>query len=101
MGRGPAFPLRLLGCSRRELALFDTCEAFLGRMKSEALERVGILALGDGAFHYVHVSSGRPELVSSFPLTSWKDEDLRNHKMFMSGDVGCSECLVTRIVGDR
>ena len=135
------------GLFASELVEFDSCEAFLDRMKSEALERVGpygfddgrsimvddwveedameaaaaplaedaptagvdysttnvqelgvdepdivktdghrILALAYGALHYVDVSSEIPELVSSLPLTSWKDRELWNHQMFVSGD---------------
>ena len=45
-----------------------------------------ILALAYGALHYIDVSSGEPELVSTLPLLSWQDWDLWNHQLFMSGD---------------
>ena len=135
-------PGSVAGLLASELVLFDSCGAFLDRMKMEALERVGaygfgddgggvvidsweesvegedapaagvdysttivqeagvdepdmvktdgdrILALAYGALHYVDVSSGEPELVSSLSLTSWKDREWWDHQMFMSGDIG-------------
>ena len=45
-----------------------------------------ILAVGYRALHYIDVSSGTPELVSSMPLLSWNDIDLWNQEIFMSGD---------------
>ena len=45
-----------------------------------------ILAVGYRALHYVDVSSGSPELVSSMPLLSWNDMELWNQQLFMSGD---------------
>ena len=45
-----------------------------------------ILAVGYRALHYIDVSSGVPELVSSMPLLSWNDMDLWNQQIFMSGD---------------
>lgn len=136
-------PGSVVGLLASELVVFDSCDAFLDRVRREALERVGpygfddggrvvidgwveeaatgaedgpaagvdysttnvqevgvdepdivktdgnrILDLAYGALHYVDVSSGRPELVSSLPLRSWKDRELWNHQMFMSGDTG-------------
>ena len=45
-----------------------------------------ILAVGYRALHYVDVSSGSPELVSSMPLLSWNEMELWNQQIFMSGD---------------
>ena len=45
-----------------------------------------ILAVGYRALHYIDVSSGVPELVSSMPLLSWNDMDLWNQQIFMIGD---------------
>ena len=45
-----------------------------------------ILAVGYRGLHYVDVSSGSPELVSSLPLLAWEDAELWDQQLFMSGD---------------
>ena len=45
-----------------------------------------ILAVGYRVLHYIDVSSGSPELVSSLPLLSWNELELQNPEIFMSGD---------------
>ncbi|MDE0168166.1 MAG: beta-propeller domain-containing protein [bacterium] len=45
-----------------------------------------ILAVGYRGLHYIDVSTGSPELVSSLPLLSWEGMDLWNQKLLMRDD---------------
>ena len=46
-----------------------------------------ILAVGSRALHYIDISSGTPDLVSSLALTTWEGVELWDHQILVSGDV--------------